>query len=225
MQLACPAARFYLRSLHDASGHARGWDGDVRLGKQQLRDLRWWQELRTANVSRAIWRSPTDRTLHCDASRLAWGGVLDGTVPASGMWMGRTRSRHINYLELLAVHHTLLAFGDELRGHSVLLWEDNTTVMHVLTNRTTRSPELMHLLRRVHFLIDSLGIDLTVRYIASKDNSQADALSRGSPFDELVLRAGRPSTRSTALWPAHGRSVRDRGERAAGDASTRCCPR
>ena len=60
--------------------------------------------------------------------------------------------------------------------------------MHVLTNRTTRSPELMHLLRRVHFLIDSLGIDLTVRYIASKDNSQADALSRGSPFDELVLR-------------------------------------
>ena len=46
----------------------------------------------------------------------------------------------------------------------------------------------MHLLRRVHFLIDSLGVSLTVKYIRSKDNSQADALSRGSPFDELVLR-------------------------------------
>ena len=46
----------------------------------------------------------------------------------------------------------------------------------------------MHLLRRVHYLIDTMGVSLTVKYIASKDNSQADALSRGSPFDELVLR-------------------------------------
>ena len=139
-------------------------------------------------MSRAIWRSPVDRTLHCDASHLAWGGVLDGTVPASGMWTGRARGRHINYLELLAVHHSLQAFGSQLRGQSVLLWEDNMTIVHVLTNRTTRSHELMHLLRRVHYLIDSLGVSLTVRYIASKENSQADALSRGSPHDELALR-------------------------------------
>ena len=188
VHLACPAARFYLRALHDDLATRRDWDADVRLGRQSLRDLLWWQGLGTANVSRAIWRSPIDRTLHCDASRLAWGGVLDETVPASGMWTGRTRSRHINYLELLAVHHTLQAFSKELEGQSVLLWEDNTTVMHVLTNRTTRSPELMHLLRRVHYLIDSLGVTMTVKYIRSKDNSQADALSRGSPFDELELR-------------------------------------
>ena len=37
-------------------------------------------------------------------------------------------------------------------------------------------------------MLDSLGVDLSVRWIASKDNSQADALSRGSPFDELVLK-------------------------------------
>lgn len=188
VQLACPAARFYLRSLHDALATRSSWDARVRLDRQQLRDLEWWQAIGKANVSRAIWRPPTDRTLHCDASRLAWGGVLDGTVPASGMWTGRTRSRHINYLELLAVHHTLQAFSHVLEGQSVLLWEDNTTVMYVLNNRTTRSPELMHLLRRVHYLIDSLGITLAVKYIPSKENSQADALSRGSPFDELTLR-------------------------------------
>ena len=188
VHLACPAARFYLRSLHDALATRAHWDARVRLSQQALRDLRWWQQIGTADVSRAIWRPPTDRTLHCDASRLAWGGVLDGTVPASGMWTGRTRSRHINYLELLAVYHTLQAFAPQLEGQSVLLWEDNTTVMHVLTNRTTRSPELMHLLRRVHYLIDSLGVSLTVKYIASEENSQADALSRGSPFDELILR-------------------------------------
>ena len=188
VQLACPVARFYLRSLHDALATRKGWDSRVRLGKQQLSDLQWWREIGTANVSRAIWRSPTDVTLHTDASRLGWGGVLNGTVPASGMWTGRTRSRHINYLELLAVHHTMQAFSHLLQGQSVLLWEDNTTVMYVLNNRTSRSSELMHLLRRVHYLIDSLGVSLSVRYIASKENSQADALSRGSPFDELMLR-------------------------------------
>ena len=186
--LACPAARFYLRSLHDVMSTRANWDARVRLSRQSLRDLRWWEQLGFADVSRAIWRAPTDRTLHCDASHLAWGGVLDGTVPASGMWTGRSCGRHINYLELLAVHHTLQAFADRLEGQSVLLWEDNMTVVHVLTNRTTRSDPLMHLLRRVWYLIDSLGITLTVRYIASKDNTMADALSRGSPLDELQLR-------------------------------------
>ena len=188
VHLACPAARFYLRSLHDALATRSSWESSVRVDRQALRDLSWWAELGKANVSRAIWRSPAQRSLHCDASRLAWGGVLDGTVPASGMWTGRARGRHINYLELLAVHHTLQAFSSRLEGESVLLYEDNMTVVHVLTNRTTRSPELMHLLRHVWFLIDSMGITLTVTYIASKDNTMADQLSRGSPLDELRLR-------------------------------------
>ena len=37
-------------------------------------------------------------------------------------------------------------------------------------------------------LIDTLGVSLEARYIRSEDNDLADALSRGSPFDELRLR-------------------------------------
>ena len=187
--LACPPARFYLRELHTVLASRSTWDSNVRLSRQALRDLRWWRQIATANVARAIWRPPTDRTLHCDASRLAWGGVLDGTVPAQGFWKGRDRGRHINYLELAAVHHTLARFLEELRGASVLLWEDNMTIVHVLTNRTTRSPELMHLLRRVWYLVDCAGIHLAVRHIASEKNTLADMLSRGAPMDELMLRS------------------------------------
>ena len=187
VELACPAARFYLRSLHDVMATRASWDGEVRLSKQARRDLRWWRHIGRADVSRAIWRSPTDRTLHTDASRLAWGGVLDGTVPAQGMWTGRDRGRHINYLELMAVYLSLQRFAGELQGASVLLWEDNQTIVQVLTNRTTRSHELMHLLRKVWRVIDGAGIQLSVRWIASKDNALADALSRGSPFDDLTI--------------------------------------
>ena len=188
VELACPMARFYLRALHDSLATRTSWNGDARLTRQALRDLSWWREIGTADVSRAIWRPATDRTLHCDASQLAWGGVLDGTVPAQGFWEGRTRGRHINWLELMAVYLSLQRWEGELQGASILLWEDNMTVVHVLTNRTTRSPHLMHLLRKVWRLIDSMGVHLTVRYIRSEDNSLADALSRGSPFDDLELR-------------------------------------
>jgi hypothetical protein len=186
--LACPAARFYLRELHDVMSTRTSWEARVRLTRQAIRDLRWWQHLGRADVSRAIWRAPEESTLHCDASRLAWGGVLDGTVPAHGMWTGRDRGRHINYLELLAVHRSISVFLEPLRGRSVLLWEDNMTVVHVLNNRTTRSPALMRLLRRVWYLIDAAGITLNVRHIPTEENTWADALSRGSPLDELVLR-------------------------------------
>ena len=62
--------------------------------------------------------------------------------------------------------------------------------MHVLENRTTRSPELMQLLRRLWKVIDTAGIQLTVRWLASKENTLADALSRGSPFDDLTISFG-----------------------------------
>ena len=187
VSLACPAARFYLRSLHDALATRTSWDGRVRLGKQALRDLAWWKRLDRADVARAIWQEPEQMTLHTDASKLAWGAVLNSTVPAHGFWRPRDRSRHITYLELLAVHHALQAFLARLRGRSTLLWCDNSSVVHILTNRTTRSPEMMALLRRVWWLLDSAGVDLRVRWISTHENDFADALSRGSPHDELTI--------------------------------------
>ena len=138
--LACPPARFYLRALHDSAATRLGdWNADVRLTRQALADLRWWAQLGSAHVSRAIWRSPEQSVLHCDASHHGWGGVVDGLAPACGMWSARERGHHITYLELLAVHRTVAEHAERLRGKSVLLWEDNMAVMHILTNRTTRS--------------------------------------------------------------------------------------
>jgi hypothetical protein len=185
--LACPPARFFLRSLHDVLSTRSSWDGRVRLSKQALRDLSWWRKLHQADVARAIWQAPEQSTLHTDASKLAWGGVLDGTTPAQGFWRPSDRSRHITYLELLAVHRSLQVFLEQLRGRSTLLWCDNASVVHILNNTTTRSPEMMALLRRIWWLLDTAGIDLRVRWISTHENVLADALSRGSPHDELMI--------------------------------------
>ena len=185
--LACPPARFFLRSLHDVLSTRSSWDGRVRLDKQALRDLAWWKRLSSCDVARAIWQSPTVATLHTDASMLAWGGVLNEATPAHGFWRPRDKGRHITYLELQAVLESLRVFTAQLRGKSTLLWCDNLSVVHILNNVTTRSPEMMALLRRVWWLLDSEGISLRVQWISTHDNNMADDLSRGSPHDELML--------------------------------------
>ena len=200
--LACPQARFFLRSLHDCLATRTSWDGRVRLSKQALRDLAWWRRLDQADVARAIWQDPETSTLHTDASKLGWGAALNSTVPAHGLWRPRDRSRHITYLELLAVHRALQAFLSELRGQSTLLWVDNQAVVHVLNNVTTRSPEMMTVLRRIWWLIDSAGIDLRVKWISTHDNTLADDLSRGSPHDELTIN-GSAWLRLEARFGAH----------------------
>ena len=127
-------------------------------------------------------------------------------MPAHGFWRGAERSLHITHLELLAVHRALSQFEARLRGRSTLLWVDNSAVVHILTNRTTRSPEMMALLRRVWWLIDSAGIDLRVKWISTHENNFADALSRGAPLDELLT--GRECWRQ--LQARHGPHTFDR---------------
>ncbi|WP_371079275.1 hypothetical protein, partial [Salmonella enterica] len=58
------------------------------------------------------------------------------------------------------------------------LWEDNQAVVAILKSWTTRSPDMMRILRKLWLLLDSLNITLVARYIRSADNVQADELSR-----------------------------------------------
>jgi len=108
--LAVPTARLYLRSLHDVISTKWSWNSRVRLSRQSIRDLRWWAELSRHGLGRAIWRSPTHAVLHSDASGFAWGGVLNGTALAHGLWTAAEKKHHITVLELLAVLRNIEAF-------------------------------------------------------------------------------------------------------------------
>ena len=86
LYLAIPVAKLYLRSLHDCLRTKTSWNSNVRLTKQSLRDLEWWQTVPTKWNGRDIARSPSTVHLHSDSSTFAWGGVLnyDETSPARG---------------------------------------------------------------------------------------------------------------------------------------------
>jgi hypothetical protein len=54
MYLTIPAARFYLRELHDVLATRTGWGGRVGLTYYLRRDLQWWTQVPSANNGRSI---------------------------------------------------------------------------------------------------------------------------------------------------------------------------
>jgi len=187
LYLAVPPARFFLRSLHEAVAQGGPWSGYVRLCSAAKTDLAWFASLPARWNGRAIWRNPQTALLHCDASELAWGGVLNNSVPARGFWRAHQRREHITLLELRAVHYTVEAFVQRLAGRHVLLREDNQAVCAILTSWTTKSPEMMKELRRLWWLLDTHNITLLPRYIRSEANVWADRLSRAQDSGDWRL--------------------------------------
>jgi hypothetical protein len=192
--LAVPSGRFMLRALYDDLAERRGWGGRVRLSAQSLADLRFWRDVRgSRHVGRSIWLEPTTRTISSDAGPHGWGGALDwarSLPPAHGFWSPAEAEWHIGMRELRAVRLVIEHFLPHLRRRRVLLFEDNQSVVFILSNLVSRSPQLMGELRLLWQLLDVEDIELRVLYIRSAENIIADFASRlAAPRDYRVRRA------------------------------------
>eukprot|EP00873_Tetraselmis_striata_P041971 jgi/Tetstr1/462235/TSEL_000634.t1 len=106
MYLAIPAARFYLRELHDVVGFKRG--GRVRMVHPLRRDLHPPCRLcPTAALSTA--RRGDAAYVHCDSSGYGWGAVLNARLEARGS---------ITWKDLKAVRLAVESFLPHLAGRS-----------------------------------------------------------------------------------------------------------
>ena len=88
--------------------------------------------------------------------------------------------------ELVAVRRGILRFTDDLRGHTVCLYEDNQAVVVIIKNHTSSSSLLMSELRLLMSLLEQLDIHLVPRYIHSELNP-ADVFSRLTDRDAWTL--------------------------------------
>lgn len=145
--LAVPEARYRLRSLYTVMrDHRDCCSNRVRLGRQAMTDLQWWNGLTArAEAGRALWSAPADVTMTADASRIGWGATWDGLVPARRYHTADRADFHINLLELGAVRLGLLSFVDFLRSPSTIirLRTDSRVAMEVINSGSSTSPPLM----------------------------------------------------------------------------------
>ena len=187
LYLAIPAARFYLRELHDVMATKDSWSGRVKITNQLRRDLLWWRDVPSQQNGRPIHKPTETAYLHVDSSDYGWGAVLNDLKTARGFWYDEDRAQHITFKELKAVRYAVSSFLPELMGRRVLLHEDNQAVVSVITHLTTRSPAMMLELRKLWFLLDSNDVHLRPRYIRSAANIWADKLSRELDYSDWQL--------------------------------------
>jgi len=178
--LAVPSCRLYLREVHDCVAEAlRSPRRRGRLSHQGLRDLLWWCDLPTnASVGRPIWQPAPTASLFTDANQGGWGGVWANHATARGLFDTEEGPLHINKKEVLAAILSLESFAEAARGAQIDLAMDSLVSVHVINNWTSRSPDLMALLRRLRALTEALGVSLATRHIPGVLNVWADRLSR-----------------------------------------------
>ena len=180
--LALPRARCWLRSSYDDLSQMKSWRDSVRLSAQSVRDIKQFLTLKTSkHVGRAIWLEPETAELSSDAGPYGWGGKVwkpEPMAPAWGFWTPAEAQMHITWRELRAVRLLAEWYADVLRHRRILLWEDNTGVVNIITNMVSRSPELMQELRLLLDVLEMLDCELRVLYIRSAENKVADYFSR-----------------------------------------------
>jgi len=84
---------------------------------------------------------------------------------------------HINTQEMRAVEQVLLHWGKNWKGMRVQIHVDNKAVAHEVSNSTIRGGSMNDWCRCL-LLASEYDFDLEARWVSTRDNALADALSR-----------------------------------------------
>jgi hypothetical protein len=85
---------------------------------------------------------------------------------------------HINVLEMQTVVMVVKRWGPKWAGLHVKVRSDNMAMVASINKTTTRSPELLVLIRESFWLSVQFNFKLTVSFIPGTENLLADRLSR-----------------------------------------------
>ena len=178
-----PPGRTFVRQMIDLLKGPRRPHYFIRLNQQFRAVLYCWKTFAEKWNGVALFPpacEPT-REFASDASG-TWG---------CGAWWGddwwqwewpQGCERGIAFKELFAVILSAAVWGRRWRGQHVRAHCDNEAVVHMMASRSSKNPQLMHLLRCIFFIEAGFGFTLSVVHITGVANDLADDLSR----DKLV---------------------------------------
>lgn len=205
---ACPAAKYgwlYTKILEREKYLALlttdNYEAKINLPRTILTDLDWW--LANINTTSNFMRQPNyDVVIYTDASSSGWGAVCKNKQ-VSGRWKDTEQTKHINFLELMAVSLGLKSFANELTNCAILLRVDNTTaISYVNRMGGIQYPHLNDLARTIWQWCEQRGLWIFASYVNTKEN-RADAASRivnpdtewtisDSAFQDIERHFGKP---------------------------------
>ena len=161
-------------------------DDSIPVLNSLRRHLDWWRNRK--NLERGLPLSPSapNRELVTDASLEGWGAYLLKGGETRGSWSLQEKSRHINYLEMLAVFNALRYFrGMWNAGDIIQVKSDNMTVVtYVNKQGGTKSSTLCFLTWDLLNWCRDRNLKLMAVYVQGEKNVLADLYSRkGLPHE------------------------------------------
>ena len=154
------------------------WDDKIPLGPWFCKAVSPWMDMEVIMAMSPLHHPSPQLHLFTDSSLEGWGAHMDSHM-ASGLWSPSFKQQHINVLEMEAVLLALKAFAVHVRGHSVLLATDNTTVAaYVNKQGGTHSQTLCNLAVEIALWCTQNKVHIKARYLPGRLNALADCLSR-----------------------------------------------
>ena len=152
----------------------------IRLNREFRSDILWWTNfIAPWNGVSYLFAGPTSK-FASDASG-SWGCGAHTTESWFQMqWNEQLSPLSITIKELLPIMFTVVVWGKRWQAQKVLCHFGNQAVVAVLRSRSSKQPQLMHMLRCLYFVEALYGFELLASYIPTKANYLADDLSRNS---------------------------------------------
>ena len=185
--------RTFLRQLFCLLRITKAPNHYVRLTAGARADLAWWRcFLRVWNGSSFFPRPSPSHHVYSDASGTYGCGAVVGSMGYFQIeWPNGWEGVDISVKELVPVVVAAALWGGLWQGHHIRFHSDNMAVVSVLNTKTSKAPQLMHLLRCFSFYCAFYCFHVSCMHVPGAMNTAADALSRNNLplFSSLVPQA------------------------------------
>lgn len=215
LQFACravqPGRPFCRRLINSICGLTKPHH-HLRITKEIKRDLDMWlkffQDFNGISVFHdKFWISNTDAELYSDSAATSGFGLYFSGKWACAKWPTEWKesgvTNNINVLEFFPIIVALSIWGDDLKNKKIVFNSDNITVVTAINSMTSKSTDLMILLRKFTLLCLNLNIVAKSAHIPGKQNIITDSLSRFqmAKFRQYAPEANiEPETIPDHLW-------------------------
>ena len=153
------------------------FDLPMTLSVEAKQELSWWVSSAPHSYN-VVSHGQPEVTLTTDVSLVGWGCML-GETRTGGSWSPDEKSKHINYLELLAVYLALQSFTPQVTGKHVKVMVDNMTALSDINHMGTGKCKHRHqLVKDIWLWCMEHNVWLTAVHIPGAENIDADLQSR-----------------------------------------------
>lgn len=179
-----PGGRCFLRRLIDLTCGVTNNNHYIRLTKSAKADLRMWQEFMSNHTGTSLlldykWNTTIRLSLETDSAKTrGYAAVLNSTAWCYGKFSEEFSAKHITLLEFIPVVIALHLWVDYFKNSCVSLATDNMGLVYIINKQTSKSLEIMILVRKLVLCLLKNNVILRAHHISSSSNALSDAISR-----------------------------------------------